>query len=1155
MPASYAVKDRQDQQVSSAANVETRSLSNGHSPRASVQERDNDLIAQQRIDEWLSENEYEDELERRATWQKIVTHKTPTITFSPRAFAAVDTSDSRLSSSPSPNATLAPAPAFPPLPVTPPINHEPPRHKRRMVSIPRLSSWITVLVLLALLLGGAFGIFVSLGYYTPPKSTSNTMSLRVSPSTISFGGTITLRGSHFSPNGQVGLFRDSTIPLLDTAFKTMIRADATGSFEDTVAITGNWTAGSHTIRAEDARLHKSASYGIQVTGHAMPSLPAHLQISPNSVDLGSGDQATNATQSITLQNGGGEQISWQATTTRPSWLLLSPQSGTLAGGQKMSVTVAGERSNLKVGMYNADVIFTWDSVPIMLPVQMKVTPLEKGHEAILQATPAVLSFSAVDGGLNPSAQVVTISNPGLRPLNWSASTTTTDGANWLSASPQSGSVATGAGQPVTISVNSSALLPGVYYGAITFNSQGSEAVQNSSQTIYVSVTIQPQCSIQVSPGAITFTAVYLQPAPGSKAIGIDTSQSCSAPLSWSVSASTNNGGSWLAVSTAGGTTPSSPSVSINVAGIQPGTYSGQLLFSSSAGTQTVPVTLVMGNPTTPIMSASAALLKVRGVSGQPTPTPQTIVLTNTGGGTLSWKASATTVSGGAWLSVNPFQGSLLQQQPTSLSISATTLSGMIPGVYNGTITITGSDGAGHTALGSPQSIAVTFTVQAPCTIAASVPSLTFQGVAGQPAPATQPVAISASGACAHTLSWTASAATTPAGGTWLTATPATGTISLSSPSSTAVGVSLTGLAANTYTGSVTISAIDSVSQVPIGKPQVVTITLNVLPPCTLQAPSVTAETFASEAGLNPATQTFTIGVIGTCMGKVTVTPTATMTGGGTWLSVSPASATATSKAPATFTVTVTSAALAAGQYSGAISLAGVDNSGITITGSPQSVALNLTVAAPPVLAVSPATLTFTQATGPSTQSITVSNTGGEPLKWTAVLAPGAPSYVTISSKASGTLAAGAKTTVSVTVDTTNVPGGTNASASVTISAIDPLTNATVSGSPASVNITISTPPASMHIGTNTLNFTTTAGTDPAPQTISLSNSGGNGLTWTVGTPTSTWLSVSPTSGSGAATLTFSINAAGLTANTYTATVTITPSTGTAVTVTVNLTVN
>ena len=653
IPAFYAAKNGQLQQVADVANVETRSPGNGHSPRVSVQTLDNDLIAQQRIDEWLSENEYEDELERRATWQRIVTHKTPTVTFAaPRAFA-VDPGVPRPTSTLTPDTPKTFAPVFPLLPMTPPINREPPWNKWRVASFPRLSSWITVLVLLALLLGGAFGIYVSLGNYnTPPKPSPNVMSLQVSPSTIAFGGTITLRGSHFSPNGQVGLSRDNNVPMVDTAFKTIIRTNASGSFEDTVNIAGNWTSGSHTIYAEDARLHKRASFDIQVTGPGA-SVPPHLQISTKSVDLGSGDQATDAAQTITLQNVGGGQINWQATTTQASWLLLSPQSGTLTGGLKMAVTVAGDRSNLNVGMHQADVIFTWDSVPIILPVQMKVTPLEKGHEALLQATPAALSFNAVDGGLSPSAQVVTISNPGVLPLNWSASSATTDGTNWLSASPQSGSVDKGASQPVTISVNSSALLPGVYYGSITFNNQSSASAQNSSQTIYVSVTIEPQCSIQVSPGALTFTAVYLQPAPVSKAIGIDTSQSCSAPLSWSVSASTNSGGSWLAVSTTGGSTPSSPSVGINVAGVQPGTYSGQLLFSSSAGTQTVPVTLVMANPTTPILSASAALLKVRGTGGQSTPTPQSIVLTNTGGGTLSWQASATTASGGAWLSVTP----------------------------------------------------------------------------------------------------------------------------------------------------------------------------------------------------------------------------------------------------------------------------------------------------------------------------------------------------------------------------------------------------------------------------------------------------------------------------------------------------------------------
>src|SRR5205807_4559114 len=116
-----------------------------------------------------------------------------------------------------------------------------------------------------------------------------------------------------------------------------------GTFTDTVIVDPAWQAGSHIIRAEDARLHKIAAFTIMVTGHSPSLRPAHLLLSMNSLDLGAGDQATNSTKSITLTNAGGGQISWQTTTTQP-WLLLSPKSGTFASGETAQVTVAADRS-------------------------------------------------------------------------------------------------------------------------------------------------------------------------------------------------------------------------------------------------------------------------------------------------------------------------------------------------------------------------------------------------------------------------------------------------------------------------------------------------------------------------------------------------------------------------------------------------------------------------------------------------------------------------------------------------------------------------------------------------------------------------------------------------------------------------------------------
>ena len=1097
---------------------------------------------------------------RRDTWQKFVTRKTPSLAVGTVSVVAT-------AAPPAPVTPVTPAPPSLPYraggngsapPLLPSPFHKHKKRPPRSQLMPRLAGWVAIGVIVALLLGGGFGIFVSLGH-TPGAASTGPLTLQVTPGSIAFGGLLTLHGSHFTPHARVGLSRDADIPIFDTSGSSRVTTDASGSFSDTVSIDGSWTPGPHTINAEDAHLHKTARFTVTITGHGISLRPAHLALSASSINLGSGDQATNSAQTIVLSNAGGDEINWQSAVSQP-WLLLSPPTGSIAPGQLMQVTLAADRSTLKVGSYTASVVFTSNTGSVTLPVKLQVTPLQPGHAPVMQVTPAALSFSASDGGASPAPQSVTISNPGVLPLQWNASSSTTDGTSWLSASPQSGTVAKGNSQSVSVFVNSSQLLPGVYYGSVTFASQGSPVAVNNPQTIYVSVTIAPQCAILVSPGALSFTGVYLQSSPPAKTISIGTSQSCSAPLNWSVSAFTVTGGRWLTVSASAGRTPSGPAVGVNITGLKPGTYSGSLVFSSAGGTQTMPVTLLIGQATTPIISAAPALLNVNGVVGQTAPTVQSIVLSNIGGGTLSWSAAAATTVGGAWLTVAPATGLLAAQKSTTLTVTVTLLKTLTPGTYTGSVTITGKDSTGHVAAGSPQTLPVTFIVQAPCSVATSLPALTFQSVVGQPAPAPQQITISAAGACVNALNWSAALATVPVGGTWLTATPAAGTVTSAAPAIASVGIVNTGLIAGTYNGSITVTAIDSVTHLAVGLPQVVTVTLTVLPVCTLQPPLVATETFSSSVGANPAAQTFTIGVVGACTGSVTITPTATMSSGTGWLAVSPASAPVVTNGTATFTVTVTSAALAAGSYAGSISLAAVDGT-VAVTGSPQSVGVTLTVAAPPALSVAPASLTFNITPGPSTQNITITNSGGSPLNWSAALASGAPAYVTIASPASGTLAAGANATLTISVNATGLAPGTTASTSVTISAVNAATGGTVSGSPATVpiSITITAPPPAMQLSATSLSFTTTAGTNPTPQTITITNTGGGTLNWTAGTPSQPWLTVTPASGSDAAGVTstpaFNINVTGMTAGSYSATVSITAPGGISQTVTVTLTIS
>jgi len=275
-------------------------------------------------------------------------------------------------------------------------------------------------------------------------------------------------------------------------------------------------------------------------------------------------------------------------------------------------------------------------------------------------------------------------------LQWSASSATSDGSSWLAVDPQSGTVTRGNSQQVTVSVGIESLLPGFYSGSVTFTSKGQGAVQVSQQTIYVSLTIVPQCALQVSPGELTFTSAYLQQAPAAQIVNMGVTQGCSNPLSWSTFVTMNNGGNWLSISSTSGATPASPSVNVNVTGLTPGTYSGAVTFIWSGGTQTLPVTFVMGQATTPLLATTPQAITFNGVTGQLNPSPQIATVTNSGGGTLNWRATAATTIGGAWLSVTP-AGTLTLQQSVQIQIKVSLLATLIPGTYNGMITITGTD--------------------------------------------------------------------------------------------------------------------------------------------------------------------------------------------------------------------------------------------------------------------------------------------------------------------------------------------------------------------------------------------------------------------------------------------------------------------------------
>jgi hypothetical protein len=209
------------------------------------------------------------------------------------------------------------------------------------------------------------------------------------------------------------------------------------------------------------------------------------------------------------------------------------------------------------------------------------------------------------------------------------------------------------------------------------------------------------------------------------------------------------------------------------------------------------------------------------------------------------------------------------------------------------------------------------------------------------APIYQQAALKIGPSCTDKLNWTV----TTDGGSWLSAS----VVGNSTPGIN-VGAALIHLQTGNYSGAVTVIAHDSVTKRLIGIPQIIPVALTVQPACTLQSPSTSAETFDTEAGNNPAAQTFTVAVTGTCTGTVMIVSSIISTLETGWVSVVADTATMVSGESATFTVTVASADLPPGQYEATIQLS-ASNNGIVMMNTTQAidVKLNVEVIADPVV--------------------------------------------------------------------------------------------------------------------------------------------------------------------------------------------------------------
>ena len=328
----------------------------------------------------------------------------------------------------------------------------------------------------------------------------------------------------------------------------------------------------------------------------------------------------------------------------------------------------------------------WDSINIMAA---SLSPT-------IVVTPASFQFACTVGGTIPAAQSIQITNSGGGTLNWSATTS----ATWLSVAAASGT----APSTLSVLVSPTGLGAGTYTGSVQISAAGAS---NSPVSVTVTLTVAPAPPVlAVSPQALAFNYTVGGTIPAAKSIQFTNSGG--GTLNWSATTSA----SWLSVASASGTAPSTLSVLVSPTGLGAGTYTSSVQISATGVSNSpvsVAVTLTVA-PAPPVLTISPQALAFNYTVGGTIPAAQGISITNTGGGALSWIASASAT----WVGLSPASGTA----PATLSVSANPAT-LAAGSYSATVLVTAAG-----ATGSPASVSVTLVVQSP------QPTITGAGVSG-----------------------------------------------------------------------------------------------------------------------------------------------------------------------------------------------------------------------------------------------------------------------------------------------------------------------------------------------------------------------------------------------------------------------------------------
>jgi adhesin/invasin len=249
--------------------------------------------------------------------------------------------------------------------------------------------------------------------------------------------------------------------------------------------------------------------------------------------------------------------------------------------------------------------------------------------------------------------------------------------------PTSGPSGTFAGlATVTTNANGIATAP-----VLTANNQvGSFVVTATAAGVSGSaafaLTNLPQQTSQtvLNPGQLSFANESGQPAPPGQTVQITSATG--GVVTWTATSSAP----WLVVTPTSGITPAQITVSVNPTGLAPGTYTGSIFITDSAGGVSVLfVTYTLSGK--PALVITPPTLAFTTTSNTVTPAAQMLQATSTSR-TIQYSVTAqvSTPAGGNWLQISTTQG-----QTAGTVVVTANPAGLSTGVYAGSVRFTPSD--------------------------------------------------------------------------------------------------------------------------------------------------------------------------------------------------------------------------------------------------------------------------------------------------------------------------------------------------------------------------------------------------------------------------------------------------------------------------------